>query len=171
MAGRKPQPELSAHGFSLLEVLIVLIIISIILSFTVLSFDREPEVLRNEEQKLTALMRLAADEAVMNSREYRIEFWQHGYFFKKFSNGKWLEINDEVLRPRELPDGYRLKVSLDNETVDLSDEQNPEKPNPAIVFFLSSGEISPFEISITSRSGLKSTISNHLGKIEKRLPD
>lgn len=147
-------------GFTLLEIMVVIAIIAIILSFAVIAIDTEPEELANGEKRLTALMKLLSEDSVLNSREHRALFSKTGYGFQRLENGKWLELEDGLFRPRTLPAGFSLTVAIDHEPVLLE-----EKTLRAAILFLSSGEITPFTITIQGRSGLQTTITNKSGEI------
>jgi len=153
-------------GFSLLEVLVVIVIISILISFTTLTFDSEQKKLANEGERLVALMKLASEEAIMNSREYRVVFTASGYTFEKYDDGEWLEFDDdEVFRPRELPEDFSFDMTLANKAVSL-DSGDEEEENRAAILFLSSGEVTPFELVIRGSSDTEVAISNRNGLVE-----
>jgi general secretion pathway protein H len=154
-------------GFSLLEVLVVLVIISIIISFATMSLDTSPEKLANEGQRLTALMKLAAEEAIMSSREYRLQFTVNGYTFAKLSGGEWQEFDDGVFRTRQLPGDFTFDLTLGNEPVELPSLDDDETKKTAAILFLSSGEVTPFELVIKSAGGKELVISNQSGVIEE----
>ncbi len=170
MADKKRHRFDLSSGFSLLEILVVIVIISIVLSFAVLSLDTEPDELNNETQRLTALMKLAAEEAVMNSREYQVLFGEQDYSFQVFSNGQWHDTADDIFRRRRLSDGFSLSITIENQPVLLEKDPDEKSRHKAAILFLSSNEATPFELSITSPSGLQRTISNLTGMITAEPP-
>lgn len=155
-----------SRGFTLLEVMVVVVLIAIIVSFATLSIDTEPEKLAYEGQRLTALMQLVAEEAIMNSNEYRCLFTLHKYSFERYSEGDWLKLDDGILRPRELAANFRLDLTIENESVVLTDNVDEEQEAAAVILFLSSGEVTPFELNIKTTSGKKFSISNLSGRLE-----
>ncbi len=156
--GRENKPPPAPGGFTLLEVLVVLVIIGIVVGFAVLSVDTRPEELRREGNRLASLLELTAEEAVMNGREYRVILHRHGYAFELLQDGKWLGSEDEMLRARELPDGMGLELVLENQPQQLSDSDAPEQSEPVALLLLSSGEISPFELTVTDAGTGKITV-------------
>jgi general secretion pathway protein H len=166
MANSKGSRFPGTRGFTLLEILVVIVIISIVLSFATMSFDTEPEKLDHEGKRLVALMKLASEEAIMNSREYRVVFTVDSYAFAKLGGGEWRELGDGVFRPRELPGEFSLDLTLGNEPVKLAVDNGEKAKSPAAIMFLSSGEVSPFELVIRNTSGKEIAISNHSGAIE-----
>ncbi len=165
MANRMGSRFSGTGGFTLLEILVVIVIIAIVISFASMSFDTEPEKLEHEGKRLTALMKLAAEEAIMNSREYRVVFTADSYAFAKLAGGEWRKFGDGVFRPRELPGDFSLDLTLGNEPVKLVADNGEKPKNPAAIMFLSSGEITPFELVIKNTSGKEIAISNQSGII------
>jgi len=139
---------MKAKGFTLIELLVTLVIIGIIVSVSVLSI-RSPggDKLEEELNRLSALFQLAREEAILQSRELGMEFWENGYAFYELNDlQQWLPLEeDNLFRVRELPDGMRMQLTLEGiETVMSVVSQ--DKPQ---VFILSSGETSPFRLEMT----------------------
>jgi len=168
MENNRSNRFLDSSGFSLLEILVVLVIISIIVSFASMSFDTGPEKLENEGQRVTALLKLASEEAIMNSREYRAVFTENSYSFAKLVDGEWREFNDSgVFRPRELSGEFSFEITIGNEPIELARSEDDEPDSRAAILLLSSGEVTPFELVVKNNIGKEITISNHTGQIEE----
>jgi general secretion pathway protein H len=161
----KSSPLRRRQGFTLIEVMVVMVLISIIITFAVLSIDTGPEELRREGNRIATLMDLAADEAVMNGREYRVVFQRQGYAFEEFRDSEWQPSGDELLHPRDLPAGMRMSLSLENEPVELAapEEQLTEKKSS--LQLLSSGEIPSFELTISDEKARKFIVREQEGRI------
>ena len=83
------------HGFTLIEMLVVVVIIGILASTVVLGFvgsDREQN-LRTEAERLAALIEMARSEAVQRNEEWGVSINQSGYRFLVFNplNHSWVE--------------------------------------------------------------------------------
>ena len=146
---QRPPPKAS-RGFTLIEVLVVLLIIGLTVGFVTLSIGTGGAARQTEEEarRLAALIELAREEAVLRSQELAIEFRRDGYRFLQLSEEKWLPLgDDELLRRRVLPSGIELALELEDDEVVLSAE--PEKETPH-VFLLSSGESSPFVVTLAT---------------------
>ncbi len=159
---RKPN-ELS--GFTLIELLVSIVIIGIVLSIAVLSLslvgdDRE---IRREAQRLMAIIDIAKDDAVLQGREFGVEFTLSGYRFVEYDafSALWLEVpGEDLLRLRALPEDFELDLFLEEKRVSL--HENPAElsaeddtgPTPAArnyaphVMIFSSGDMTPFELHI-----------------------
>jgi general secretion pathway protein H len=137
-------------GFTLLEVMVVMVIIGVVLTFMTLSTggDRRAEEMEREAQRLIALLQLASEEAVARSEQYAVRIGETEYAFMQLHEGKWLPLeNDQILRPRELPAGIELHLELeDNPPPGLTSEDS-EAPQ---LFLLSSGEMTPFVLILSA---------------------
>jgi general secretion pathway protein H len=158
----------SPAGFTLLEVLVVLVIISVIIGFAVLAIDTGPEELRREGSRLASLLELASEEAVMNGREWRVVLRRHGYSFEQLREGKWQAAEDELFRPRQLPEELTLQLFLENLEIPLNDEVAQETARSGALLLLSSGEITPF--ALTVRGGAADEFRLHCNGLEIETP-
>ncbi len=142
--------ETRQHGFTLIEVLVVMLIIGLMLGFVTLSVSTGGAERQGEEEarRLAALVELGRQEAVLRYQELAIEFRPDSYRFLRLDEDKWTAMeDDELLRQRELPAGITLSLAVDGEPVKL--EAKPEEPMPQL-FLLSSGEASPFVVTLTT---------------------
>ena len=71
-----------ASGFSLIELLVVISVIGIITSMVLMSLGvlRDDRQLRVEARRISSLIELAQDEAVMQGREFGLEAPRGGVF-------------------------------------------------------------------------------------------
>lgn len=153
-----------SRGFTLLEIMVVLVIISIILTFATLSGDTGARQLENEARRLAALLNIASEETIMNSREYRVVFGANGYSFYQFAGaGRWDLIEDDLLRPREFPEGYSLILTLEGEKIEPGKSDADDLAAEAAVYFLSSGEVTSFEVELVNGHGGKCLVTNRNG--------
>lgn len=88
-------------GFTLLELLIVMLIMGVVLGAVGLSAAQSnKQILQEDAQRLAALMQLARDEAIVKNRLIALELDADRYrFFIKNDNG-WQVLQDDVLRER-----------------------------------------------------------------------
>jgi len=140
------------RGFTLLEVLVVMVIIGIVLSLAVLSLRGDEHELENEARRLQALIALTSQEAVLQSEELAMQFSDDGYQFEVYDGTTWQPLkDDDTLRPRTLPDDLVLEYHADGDQITLGSDGGDSKAPPRI-YFLSSGEVSPFELTLRRRS-------------------
>ena len=141
-------------GFSLIELLVVAVIITVfagaaVLSLGVLGNDREIE---REVFRLRTLLELLREEAVMQNRDYGVLFSETGYRFYIYDLERllWFEpIDDRFLSARLLQEPLSLGLRLEDRDITLELEFEPEaleQPEPQVVL-LASGEMTPFEVA------------------------
>ena len=160
------------RGFTLLEVLVVVIIIGIVISFAVLSINSDDKTLDEDARRLQALINLASQEAVLQSNELALQFNEDGYEFLAFDGEKWQAISgDEILRPRTLPD--TIAVDYEPEGQKLTLKGMDDEAKPPRIYFLSSGEMTPFRLTLRRRGELDGYVltGSARGKTELRGAD
>jgi general secretion pathway protein H len=148
-----------AGGFTLIEILVVVVIIAVvaagaILSLSSLGQDRE---LDTERDRLLALMNYAREQAELQTREFGLYCTQDGYRFLAFDPQKNLWVNvseDDALRPRPLPDGVRIHLSIEAHDVvlvssgdDSKKKTDPQDLIPHIMIF-SNGDLTSFQLTL-----------------------
>jgi general secretion pathway protein H len=140
-------------GFTLLEVLVVIVIIGIIsgmavVSIHVLGGDHEMD---QESARLAAVLGQAREEAMLQGRDLGLRLDARGYDFLRYDSRteRWVMISDDpLLRERGLPDGVGLELRLESRNVTLKARTAPTEPQPASpqVVVQASGDLVPFEI-------------------------
>ena len=154
----------NVRGFSLLELIIVLVIIGVMLAAITISLsDRRVDNLKLESQRLHALIQLASDQAVISNRELGLLLDDKGYQFLHLADDKWQLIPQQSSRrfvSRPWPEDVysRIEVSgLYNQAPEdnrLLREQNQFEENQQEKFLLpqilmlSSAEVTPFKIRL-----------------------
>jgi general secretion pathway protein H len=162
------------RGFTLLELLVVVVIVAILFTYTTLAIrsDSPEDLIKEEAHRLERLIQLALEESILRGEEYAIEVQLDGYRFLRFTENQWQPLaQDKLLRQRALPQNMELEMSLedteiiigesqsetqedplaehtpgDDENVSTDEQENKEEIKPQI-YLLSSGEITPeFEI-------------------------
>lgn len=148
-------------GFSLLELLVVIVIIGIAVSFATLAFgDNQAERMSHKSQQLGAIIDLAKEQAIFNSQELGLLFTKDSYSFYKMGSAVnkkkeevtiWQPIEDDrILTKRTLPDGLEYELFL--EGVQVTFAASKLKEITPHVFILSDGSISPFELKLTDKA-------------------
>lgn len=147
--GRASLHQTRAHGFSLLELLVVIVIIAILFTFTTLAIrgTSPEELLQTEAQRLDRLLQLALEEAILKGVEYGLEFKPNSYRFLLWADNSWQSLEaDKLLRERQLPEPMEFELEIEQIDVLIEDaegkDEDEEKLKPQ-VFLLSSGEITP----------------------------
>jgi general secretion pathway protein H len=143
----RAQHRLRARGFTLLELLVVLVIVGITLGFiSVNVIPNERQALQDEAQRIALLMQLARDEAIVRNRPVAFEAESERYRFLIREDDGWQVLsNDDMLHEREFK---RAPVTL-SITPATAAESNPlriifgrEPVDKPFVLTLSSGDTS-----------------------------
>jgi type II secretion system protein H len=122
-------------GFTLIEIMIVVVIIGVISAGVLLSVNltgRDNE-LEKETDRLLTLVNYAREQSEMQTREYGVVVHQDGYQFVAYDTRRrlWREIyEDEALRMRKLPDGLDVKLVVDARPVVLVPTGDIKPPDP-----------------------------------------
>jgi len=147
------------RGFTLLELLVVLVVIAIMVSMAMLSFgvlgrDRQAE---DETRRFWVVLQQAREEAELQAEDLGLFISTDSYEYLRFEprRNEWQLIeSDELFAQRKLPEGLRFRLRVESRDVvmkpDLpnrSDEDENQKWPPQIMVF-SSGDVMPFELEI-----------------------
>lgn len=169
MVFRPQRPGTSrSNAFTLIELLVVVIIVGIVSSIALLSLGLvgDDRALRQEARRMASLIELAADEAVLQGRDFGLEIMQSGYRFVEHDPllDRWHALQgDELLRQRSLDEGLLFDLYIEDRRVELDvdpaatgdagdDGDRDTSDYAPHALMLSSGEISPFQIELSRAS-------------------
>jgi general secretion pathway protein H len=146
-----------SKGFTLIEILVVLVIMAVIISLAVLSIGttgRDTQ-LDEESRRIEGLVDILHERALLEGRDFGLRIEPAGYGFLVYSadRDRWLPLNDEhEFRHRDLPKGVSFQLELDSIQVVLkAPEQNlsgDDPPPPPQVAIAASGEGTPFHLTL-----------------------
>ena len=146
-----------AAGFTLIELMVVIVLVGIIFTFAVLSLggDDVAELMEQETRRLVTVLDIASDEAIILGEELAVHFTDDGYVFLVLGNTGWeLPQDDQLLKAHTLPAGIELRLEVEGELPLLgerdSDEEDEDDSLVPQVYILSSGEMTPFTVNLQS---------------------
>jgi general secretion pathway protein H len=157
---RSARAQPAAAGFTLIEILVVVLIIGVVaagmlLAVTLTGRDRP---LEREGERLLDLMNYAREQAELQTREYGILFQDDGYEFLVYDvqRGVWRDVfEDDALGTRKLPDGLDFKLTVEQRPVVLRRPKDASDKTPQVMIY-SDGELTTFTASLERDGGLRS---------------
>lgn len=149
------------RGFTLIELLVVLVILGSLIGLAVLSSGvagpgRE---LRSEAERLSGLIGVLSEEAVLDNREYGLSFTREGYRVLRYDpqRGEWQTLDRQAHR---LPEWAELQFEVEGEALNLPTTTGSVAAPQLLI--LSSGELTPFRLRLAERrrDGLRLQLSS-----------
>ncbi|MBW3566917.1 MAG: type II secretion system minor pseudopilin GspH [Proteobacteria bacterium] len=152
------------RGFTLLELLVVVVLIAILTAaaVSIINFVARDADPRTETRRIAALASLAAEEAVLTGREYGLRLDDDEIVFLLFdeTSGQWQRLTgDGTFHPRPVPESLDFELVLEGQAIvlgaettsDARDDDDNDIPDPPQIMFLSSGEITPFTLTVSTQ--------------------
>jgi len=157
----KKKPLLTS-GFTLLELLVVLVLIGILFSFAALSINTRPDPTKQVAYQVQQLLNLALEDAILRGQ---IMGWtlsdQHS--FSRYKNNQWLALSDDNLL-RNYPLHAELEYTLEIDGLPAETKKNTQ---PQVIFY-PDATVSNFELTIKLNNTLDEgyKIYNDLNEIK-----
>lgn len=146
-------------GFTLVEILVVLVIIGITVAMVSLNLmPDDKRVLATEAQRLALLLELARDEAIVSGKDiaWSVE-GDKTRFWRKDDQGKWVaNSGDELFRERDLASGVKLAELQINSVKAAGSER---------LIFSPGGMNVPFKLDLGLNASRVSITGDNLGKL------
>jgi general secretion pathway protein H len=143
------------RGFTLVEILVVVVIMAIVVSLAVLSMGvtgRDSQ-LDEETRRIEGLIDILHERAILEGRDFGLRIEPGAYEFAVYDTNRdrWRSMNDEgEFRRRTLPNGVTFQLELDSVPVVLKpvDTNLSDGPPPPQVAIAASGEGTPFRLTL-----------------------
>ncbi|MBC8210680.1 MAG: prepilin-type N-terminal cleavage/methylation domain-containing protein [Gammaproteobacteria bacterium] len=167
---RMPGCSTQKRGFTILEMLVVVAVISIVASTILLntSFNRPETEIKKHANLLGKTLQLLMQEAILEDRNFAISLIPEGYLVLEFDGEEFSPTKDTFLLGLQKKHGYSDELVIDRKIIVIEKKEKPD----AHILILASGEMSIFEWNIADRENklqvkLSSTM---LGKITTEGP-
>ena len=164
-------------GFTLVEILVVIVIMAVVISITVLSVSStgRDSQLDEESRRIEGLIGLLHERALLEGRDFGLRIEPAAYEFVVYDSrrDRWMMLDQErEFRHRDLPKGITFQLQLDSHTVVIKpidrNLASGDQPNPQLAI-AASGEGTPFRLTLL-RDGTQAKASvngDALGKISR----
>ena len=165
IASRPPATRRLARGFTLIELLVVLVVIGVVVAAIQLNlFSDDARRLRQEGERLAALLTAVADESVTSASPLAVSFSADGYAFWERDEGPEIawrnRPGDELFAGRKLQTDIRIvEVRVRQRVLPLS----PDKPERIV--FSPSGIHSPFSVVLALNDLRVVVVSDAIGNL------
>jgi len=144
-------------GFTLVEILVVLVIMAVVIALAVLSIGTtgRDSQLDEESRRIQGLIDILHERALLEGRDFGVRIEPTGYEFAVYNadRDRWLTLNDEQeFRHRNLPTGVSFQLQLDSVDIVLKPvERNAlsDQPPPPQLAIAASGDGTPFKLTLT----------------------
>jgi general secretion pathway protein H len=159
--------DLKQSGFTLIEIMVVVVIVAIISSAVVPMMTKNADDLLTEQaERFVALVNLAQNEAILQSRQLGLQLDAEGYsFLQQDDEGDyWTAFSEGPFRKRNFSSGTKTALYLEDVDMllgqnDVDLDSNGEKKLMPQVFLLSSGEMTPFRYEFSFSTGSRIKVS------------
>ena len=148
-------------GFSLVEILCVLVILGLSAGLVVLNLPKGPDAFEDATAKFTAQLNLAARDSVIDGRTRGLNITASGYELFNYDT----DWNSAGTTQWDAVD--RVKLTVDGEVVDLKAASRLADDAPArpIILFEPTGGVTPFTLSLQGKDGGVSLSPDRRGRI------
>jgi general secretion pathway protein H len=166
-----------SKGFTLVEILVVLVIMAVVISVTVLSVSStgRDSQLDEESRRIEGLVGLLHERALLEGRDFGLRIEPAAYEFVVYDTrrDRWMMLDQErEFRHRDLPKGITFQLQLDSQTVVIKavdrNLSGGDPPNPQVAI-AASGEGTPFRLTLQrdATQAKASVDGDALGKISR----
>ncbi|HMI73577.1 MAG TPA: type II secretion system minor pseudopilin GspH [Steroidobacteraceae bacterium] len=166
-----------SKGFTLVEILVVIVIMAVVISITVLSVSStgRDSQLDEESRRIEGLIGLLHERALLEGRDFGLRIEPAAYEFVVYDprRDRWMMLDQErEFRHRDLPKGITFQLQLDSHTVVIKpidrNLASGDQPNPQLAI-AASGEGTPFRLTLQrdATQAKASVDGDALGKISR----
>jgi general secretion pathway protein H len=166
-----------SKGFTLVEILVVIVIMAVVISIAVLSVSStgRDSQLDEESRRIEGLVGLLHERALLEGRDFGLRIEPAAYEFVVYDTrrDRWMMLDQErEFRHRDLPKGITFQLQLDSHTVVIKavdrNLTGGDPPGPQVAI-AASGEGTPFRLTLQrdATQAKASVDGDALGKVSR----
>lgn len=144
-------------GFTLIEVLTVLIIIGLMTSVVVLTIPTPKSALDTQAEFMVGSLNELAQNSIITGKVGAAGFSQSGYVLYQFADDEWQELTSSEWR-----ESYRLLYERADARLDLPKEATPS------ILFQPTGLSTPFELVMSDNDAEYTLLTSGDGRVVLR---
>ena len=157
-------------GFTLIEIMIVIVIVGIALSLAVANlFPDDNERLRQESERTFALLENVRDEAALGGRTIGLQLRDNQLELLERDpqslNIKWRPLSAELFVIKPFAEGVSAELRIGADTVDGANAATTNNAVDAIAAFQPAGVAAPFTLRLATPQSARTIRSDPLGNL------
>ncbi|KEQ17160.1 type II secretion system minor pseudopilin GspH [Endozoicomonas numazuensis] len=148
------------RGFTLVELLVVILIIGILLGITLLSpvTGNTQKTVQEQAARLQVLFSQVRDKALLDNAEYGFSIDESGryhWWVLPLESTEWIAITETPFQPYKMPDS--LDVFLNTAEGELPYLEPRDNEGPRVVFY-SDYQVTPFSLYVVPNENKKQRV-------------
>ena len=126
---KQPHGPECPSGYSLIELLVVIVIAGVLTTLAVLRFsgDNEAERAKDSLDRLAASIELLCDQALLSGQVHGLRLSNEGYDFWTLIDNRWQAVpNDQTPRARTRPEDLPVEVEIEQRRLSAAPSSQPQ---------------------------------------------
>ncbi len=151
---RQRDMEVPAYGFTLLEIMLVLLIMAVVSAVVLPNVFSPPSArLADEGRYLRQVLHLAAEEAQLSSVPMRWSAYANRYMFETpDAEGAWQPMHEKPFTPHDLPKGIHIESVQLQDGLPQLEKTTDEHPPLGRVTLFPDGMLTLADVTLASAS-------------------
>ena len=152
-------------GFTLVEVLVVLLIFGIMAGAVVLNFPNRKNSLYELGTQMATHLERTAQSSLIERQTFGVKFSPKGYEIVEYSDGKWAGLQKFTFSEDFLPN---MTLTKNGAPINLKDKLVQSVP---LVRYDTTGLATPFNLILENKTSSIQLVSDYTGKISIKYGD